>query len=80
MSMHRSIFKEIGGAFIAAYGGDVNVAQSWPIRRHTSGLKPVWWHTCYVSIVLLQLVGLNPLVAAFLVDMNFMVIGADGNF
>ena len=36
--------------------------------------------TCYVPIVLLQLVGLDPLVAALLVDMNFVVIGTDGEF
>lgn len=36
--------------------------------------------TCYVSIVLLQLVGLHPLVATLLIDMNFMVIWTDGNF
>lgn len=33
-----------------------------------------------MSIVLLQLVGLNPLVATLLVDMDFMVIRTDGNF
>lgn len=33
-----------------------------------------------MSIVLLQLMGLNPLVATLLVDMNFMVIRTDGNF
>lgn len=65
---------------LAAYDDDLDVDTRWPTRWHTSALKPVWWHTCYVSIVLLQLVGLNPLVAALLVDMNFMVIGADGNF
>ena len=33
-----------------------------------------------MSIVLLQLVGLNPLVATLLVDMDFVVIRTDGNF
>lgn len=37
-------------------------------------------NTCDVSIVLLQFVGLDPLVATLLVNMNFMVIWADGNF
>ena len=43
-------------------------------------LKKKTVHTCYVSIVLLQLMSLHPLVAALLVDMNFMVIWTDGNF
>lgn len=34
--------------------------------------------TCYMSIVFLQLVSLDPLVTAFLVDMNFMIIGTYG--
>lgn len=33
-----------------------------------------------MSIVLLQLMGLDPLVATLLEDMNFMVIWTDGNF
>lgn len=49
-----------------------NIAQLWS--------KAVLLHTCYVTIVLLQLMSLNPLVATLLVDMNFMVIRTDGNF
>ncbi len=33
-----------------------------------------------MSIVLLQLMSLNPLVATLFVDMDFMVIRTDGNF
>lgn len=33
-----------------------------------------------MAIVFLQFMGLNPLVATLLVDMNFMVIGTNGNF
>ena len=36
--------------------------------------------TCYMSIVLLQLMGLHPLVATFLMDVNFMVVRTDGEF
>lgn len=36
-------------------------------------------HTCYVTIVLLQLMGLHPLVATLFVDMNFMVVRTNGN-
>lgn len=33
-----------------------------------------------MSIVLLQLMGLNPLVATLLVDMDFVVVRTDGDF
>lgn len=36
-------------------------------------------NTCYVSIVLLQFMSLNPLVATLFVDVNFMVVWTDGN-
>lgn len=36
-------------------------------------------HTCYVTIVLLQLMGLHPLVATLFIDMNFMVVRTNGN-
>lgn len=35
--------------------------------------------TCDVPIVFLQLMRLHPLVAALLIDVDFMVIGANGN-
>lgn len=41
--------------------------------RNTDGL------TCYLSIVLLQLMDFGPLGSIFLVDVDFMVIGAQGN-
>ena len=33
-----------------------------------------------MSIMLLQFMGLNPLVTTLLVDMDFMVVWTDGNF
>lgn len=36
-------------------------------------------NTCYVSIVFLQFMSLNPLVATLLVNMDFMVIRTDSN-